>query len=70
MRRKKEYYEYPLRVCQTLHSCCVCIRSIFAGELYYDGGYRRRCHERCAPPEVKKEKEYGDQNHGSDKERA
>jgi hypothetical protein len=37
----------PLRVCQTLHECCLCTGQITLGQHYYDGGYRRRAHLNC-----------------------
>ncbi len=37
----------PLRVCQTLHECCLCTHQIKLGEHYYDGGYGRRAHLDC-----------------------
>ena len=53
MGKKKELYEYKLRQCRTVHECCVCKKDIYCGDLYYDGGYGRRCHEQCAyiPPD-------------------
>ena len=50
MKRKKEFYEYPKRVCYSMHHCEVCDKTIHASEVYYDGGYGRRCHVECAPP--------------------
>ncbi len=49
MRRRKEYYEYPKRMCYWLNHCAVCGQDIKAGQEYYDGGYGRRCHVACAP---------------------
>ena len=54
MKKQKEYYEYPKRICRTLHMCNVCDGRIVCGQEYFDGGYGRRCHVGCAPP--KKEK--------------
>ena len=47
---KKQLYDYPLRKCMSLHSCCVCEKDIKLGEYYFDGGINKRCHENCAPP--------------------
>ena len=38
---------YRVRVCRTLHECCLCSRGISLGEVYYDGGYGRRAHVLC-----------------------
>ena len=51
----KELYEYPLRTCYSMHSCCVCDLTIRLGEKYYDGGLNKRCHVECAPPVKMKE---------------
>jgi len=48
--KRKEYYEYPKRVCYSLHHCEVCEKPILCGEKYFDGGYGRRCHIDCGPP--------------------
>lgn len=49
MSERKEFYEYPLRKCYSLHECFFCDRPIVVGDLYYDGGpYGRRCHKECA----------------------
>jgi recombinational DNA repair protein (RecF pathway) len=37
----------PLRTCLSMHECCVCKEKIKYGESYYDGGIRKRAHERC-----------------------
>lgn len=50
MKKRKEYYEYPKRLCRWLNHCAICDQPITAGQEYYDGGYGRRCHVWCAPP--------------------
>lgn len=50
MRKRKKFYEYPIRTCYSRHHCEVCAKGIFIGEKYYDGGLYRRCHVACAPP--------------------
>ena len=50
MKKRKEYYEYPKRICRTMHYCNVCERPILLGEEYFDGGYGRRCHVVCHLP--------------------
>ncbi len=37
----------PLRVCQTMHECCLCRKTIQYGDQYRDGGYGRRAHVEC-----------------------
>lgn len=51
MKRKKEFYEYPKRICRSLHHCAVCDHPILDRQEYYDGGYNRRCHVFCVPPQ-------------------
>ena len=51
VRKRKEYYEYPLRTCLYMNECAVCGQRITSGQKYYDGGYNRRCHIECAPPQ-------------------
>lgn len=36
-----------IRVCQTLHDCCLCGLPIRHGDIYYDGGYGKRAHDTC-----------------------
>ncbi len=47
VRKQKEWKDYPLRVCRTLHECCLCADTIKCGYEYYDGGYGKRAHEHC-----------------------
>jgi len=61
MKKQKEYYEYPKRTCRTLHHCDVCNGRIVCGQVYFDGGYGRRCHAECAPP-AKDEKEWSEED--------
>lgn len=49
MKKRREYFKYPLRTCMYLNECNVCGRAIVVGQKYYDGGYGRRCHFECAP---------------------
>jgi len=56
VKRKKEFYEYPKRVCYSMHHCEICGDKIHALQDYYDGGWDRRCHVACAPPEKPLEK--------------
>jgi hypothetical protein len=37
----------PVRVCRTMHECCVCHETITCGDGYYDGGYGNRAHVTC-----------------------
>jgi len=46
----KDYTKYRIRICQSMHDCAVCGGTIKYGDVYYDGGYGRRAHERCAKP--------------------
>ncbi len=39
-----------VRVCKSLHECCLCQQPIRYGEGYFDGGYGCRAHARCADP--------------------
>lgn len=39
-----------VRKCYTLHECCLCQSNILNGEAYFDGGYGRRAHAKCADP--------------------
>lgn len=41
-----------VRVCYTLHECCLCGGSIKNGEAYHDGGYGRRAHAKCVDPKT------------------
>ena len=47
MNQKRTPKQYPLRTCYSLHECRLCGMSITYGQLYYDGGYGRREHEKC-----------------------
>lgn len=49
-RKGKPLHKYPVRICRTMHACCVCPHTIFAGQAYYDGGLARRAHVKCAEP--------------------
>lgn len=49
---ERGWARYPLRVCRSLHHCEICSQSICLGEEYYDGGYTRRAHKRCAGVEA------------------
>ncbi len=53
MIQKKEFYEYPKRICYSSHHCVVCHEDIALGQEYYDGGHFRRCHIGCAPLPMK-----------------
>jgi hypothetical protein len=41
------WYEYPVRVCRTMHECRLCWETIELGESYRDGGYGKRAHVGC-----------------------
>jgi hypothetical protein len=45
------YKKYPIRKCRSLHYCNICKRNITDGQLYYDGGYNKRCHVSCIEPD-------------------
>lgn len=45
--RPIQWTKYPLRVCRWLNHCRLCDGEIRGGERYFDGGYKRRAHERC-----------------------
>ena len=47
MSKKKQYNEYPIRECRSLHYCEICNKDITYGECYYDGGYNNRVHVDC-----------------------
>jgi hypothetical protein len=32
-----------------MHECCICKRTIYCGDEYFDGGYGKRAHTRCNP---------------------
>lgn len=48
MRKPPDWRKYPIRTCRTLHYCELCGGDIRLGETYYDGGYARRIHTKCA----------------------
>jgi len=48
MKSKKSLTDYRLRICSTMHECCVCKQKIMLGDRYHDGGYGRRAHDYCA----------------------
>ena len=50
MKNTKEFYDYPKRICRSLHHCAVCNHPILDRQEYYDGGYGKRCHVFCVPP--------------------
>ena len=37
----------PIRLCRSVHGCCVCGKDVVFGEQYYDGGYDKRAHKNC-----------------------
>lgn len=39
-----------VRVCYSMHECCLCLGKISNGQAYFDGGYGRRAHAKCADP--------------------
>ncbi len=41
----------PIRTCRYVHECCVCEGEIVDGEKYFDGGYEKRAHVKCAQDE-------------------
>lgn len=43
-----DYFNYPTRTCRSLHECGICGLKIVLGDQYFDGGYGRRAHLRCA----------------------
>jgi hypothetical protein len=45
--KRGDFLKYPMRRCQTLHTCALCEDHIVMGERYYDGGYGRRAHVDC-----------------------
>lgn len=46
-RKKKDWQDYPIRRCITMHGCALCGEVITMGDQYRDGGYGRRAHLRC-----------------------
>jgi len=59
-RKQKPLTECPLRMCRTMHVCCLCAHAIRKGYSYYDGGYGRRAHVHCAKEEhLQREEEDG-----------
>lgn len=44
---RRWWSELPVRLCQTMHSCILCIDVIGAGQRYYDGSYPMRAHDHC-----------------------
>lgn len=47
MKREIDWKKYPVRVCQSLHTCELCGCNIKYGSSYRDGGYGRRAHDSC-----------------------
>jgi len=47
--RPRDYAKYRARLCNSLHFCEVCQKSITFGQSYHDGGYGRRAHTTCVP---------------------
>ena len=43
----KQLKKKPIRKCYTMHECCICHKIISCGEIYRDGGYGKRAHEKC-----------------------
>lgn len=41
------WHKYSKRMCQSMHHCRICGKTIALGAIYYDGGYSRRAHESC-----------------------
>ena len=46
-RKRKLMADFPIRVCNSMHVCCFCKRTIDLGQSYHDGGYSRRAHVEC-----------------------
>ena len=44
---KQKLSTKPVRCCQSMHECCVCMGTIRLGQFYYDGGFGRRAHVEC-----------------------
>lgn len=36
-----------VRICYSLHECCICNQKITQGQAYHDGGYGNRAHPKC-----------------------
>ena len=51
-----DWFKFPLRNCKSLHECGICGLKITFGEDYYDGGYGKRAHSRCAEDERDRQK--------------
>ena len=59
IRKKRRLTEYPLRVCYSMHHCCLCPQAITLGQYYYDGGYSRRAHLKCADANAPSKERHG-----------
>ncbi len=35
------------RICRTMHECCLCDRTIYLNDPYFDKGYGKRGHTQC-----------------------
>lgn len=57
MKQRKHPTDYPLRTCRYLNECCKCLKYIYAGQKYYDGGYGLRYHKACAEAIYKAQEE-------------
>jgi hypothetical protein len=47
-----DWEKYPIRMCYTMHTCRLCGGKIRSYTGYYDGGYGRRAHLKCAKRQV------------------
>lgn len=40
----------PVRLCRSMHDCCICPNTIANGQYYADRGYGKRAHLECVRP--------------------
>jgi len=46
-KKERDYSAYPVRQCNSLHTCALCALPIRMGDHYSDGGYGKRAHVVC-----------------------
>jgi len=53
---QRDFSIYPVRQCNSLHTCALCALDIRMGEEYHDGGYSRRAHVTCVQDQKRRAK--------------
>jgi len=47
IKKEIDWKIYPIRKCYSMHECLICGDTIVLGDVYYDGGFGKRAHEKC-----------------------